>query len=126
MVDTSGSIVDEEFNAFFSEIDTLTRLTDSKIWLIQVDETVQSVTKYGRGMWKNLKLIGKGETNLQPAVDYAQDKLRPEGLIVFTDGFTDLPHVMRKVIFVLSKHYNPGFLEDAKRIYGKYSVVVLR
>ncbi|WP_245612764.1 VWA-like domain-containing protein [Kosmotoga pacifica] len=126
ILDTSGSIVDEEFNAFFSEIDMLTRLTDSKIWLIQVDEAVQAVTKYGRGMWKDLKLIGKGETNLQPAIDYAQRELRPEGLIIFTDGFTDLPHVKRKVIFVLSRHYNPEFLEDAKKIYGNSSVVILK
>ncbi|OAA31085.1 hypothetical protein AT15_08910 [Kosmotoga arenicorallina S304] len=126
IVDTSGSIVDEEFDAFFGEIDSITRLTDSRLWLIQVDETVQSVTKYGSGMWKELKLIGKGETNIQPAVDYAEENLRPEGLIIFTDGFTDIPHIKRKVVFVLSKHFNPGFLEDARRIYGKYSAVILK
>ena len=106
IVDTSGSIVEEEFNAFFGEIDSVTRLTDSNIWLIQVDETVQSVMKYGKGMWKDIKLIGKGETDLQPAVDYAQDQLRPEGILIFTDGYTDLPIVSRKVLFVISNRGN--------------------
>ncbi len=110
----------------FSEIDIVTRLTDSRIWLVQVDETVQSVMKYGKGMWKDLKLIGRGETDLQPAIDYAQENLRPEGIIVFTDGYTDLPLVKRKVLFVLSRQCNKEFVEEAKEVYGRSSVVVLR
>lgn len=126
VLDTSGSIIEDEFNAFFSEIDIVTRLTDSRIWLVQVDETVQSVMKYGKGMWKDLKLIGRGETDLQPAIDYAQENLRPEGIIVFTDGYTDLPLVKRKVLFVLSRQCNKEFVEEAKEVYGRSSVVVLR
>lgn len=126
IVDTSGSIIEDEFNSFFSEIDSVTRLTDSNIWLLQVDEAVQSVIKYGKGMWKDLKLIGKGETDLQPAVDYAQENLRPEGIIVFTDGFTDLPVINRKVLFVISKNGNKDFVEQVKEIYGRTSVVTLK
>ncbi len=126
VVDTSGSIIEEEFNAFFSEIDEVTRVTDSRVWLVQVDETVQSVMKYGKGMWRDLKLMGRGETDLQPAVDYAQEKLRPEGLLLFTDGFTDLPTISRRALFVLPKSHNPEFVEEAKSIYGRSSVVFLK
>ncbi|PNQ04590.1 hypothetical protein RM69_07780, partial [Mesotoga sp. SC_NapDC3] len=126
VVDTSGSIIEEEFNAFFSEIDEVTRVTDSRVWLVQVDETVQSVMKYGKGMWRDLKLMGRGETDLQPAVDYAQEKLRPEGLLLFTDGFTDLPTISRRALFVLPKSHNPEFAQEAKSIYGRSSVVFLK
>jgi predicted metal-dependent peptidase len=125
VVDTSGSVIEDEFNAFFGEIDAVTRITDSRIWLVQVDETVQSVMKYGKGMWRDLKLVGRGETDLQPAVDYSQENLRPEGLIIFTDGYTDLPSVARRVLFVLSKSHNPDFASEARSIYGKSSVVFL-
>ncbi len=126
IVDTSGSIIDEEFEAFFSEIDVLTKLTDSRMWLIQVDEAVQSVMKYGKGMWRDLKLIGRGETDLQPAVDYAQENLRPEGILIFTDGYADIPVVKRKVLFVLSDKGNKDFMDEVTRIYGKSSCTVLR
>lgn len=126
IVDTSGSIIEEEFNDFFGEVDSVVRVTDSRIWLVQVDETVQSVMKYGKGMWRDLKLMGRGETDLQPAVDYCQESLRPEGLLVFTDGFTDLPHVSRRVLFVLPKKHNPSFADEARSIYGKSSVVLLK
>jgi predicted metal-dependent peptidase len=82
--------------------------------------------KYGKGMWRDLKLMGRGETDLQPAVDYCQESLRPEGLLVFTDGFTDLPHVSRRVLFVLPKKHNPSFADEARSIYGKSSVVLLK
>lgn len=126
IVDTSGSIIEEEFNVFFSEIDALTRVTDSRLWLVQVDETVQGVMKYGRGMWRDLKLMGRGETDLQPAVSYSQEQLRPEGLLIFTDGFTELPSVTRRVLFVFPKSYNREFAEEARSVYGKAAVVFLK
>ncbi len=126
IVDTSGSIIDEEFEAFFSEIDVLTKLTDTRMWLIQVDEAVQSVMKYGKGMWRDLKLIGRGETDLQPAVDYAQEYFRPEGILIFTDGYADIPTVSRKVLFVLSEKGSKEFADEASRVYGRSSCAILK
>ncbi len=126
IIDTSGSIIEEEFSSFFNEIDVISRISNSDIWLIQADETVQSVTKYSKGSWKEIKLIGTGNTDLQPAVEYAQKKLRPEGIVLFTDGYTDLPLVIRKTLFVLSKHANEEFIQEVKDVYGKSSVVKIR
>ncbi|MDK2951299.1 MAG: hypothetical protein PWQ77_964 [Kosmotogales bacterium] len=126
ILDTSGSIIEDEFNSFFSEIDVISRISNSDIWLIQADETIQSVTKYSKGNWKDIKLFGTGNTDLQPAVEYAQKNLRPEGIVLFTDGFTDLPIIMRKTLFVLSKHSNKEFIDEVKTVYGKSSVVSIR
>jgi len=125
ILDTSGSIIEEEINAFLSEIDGLTRFLDTQLWLIQVDEAVRSVTKYVKGQWKDFQILGRGGTNLQPAVDYAQKGLKVEGLIVFTDGYVDLPLVKRRVLFVLSKTSSKDFANEARQVYGPGSVVML-
>ncbi|QTA38914.1 hypothetical protein JYK00_04740 [Thermosipho ferrireducens] len=125
IMDTSASIIDEELNQFITEIEKLSKY-DVDIVLIQIDKSVTLVTKYISGKWKNLEVYGGGETNLQPAIDYAEKELNIEGLIIFTDGFVDIPHIKRRALFVLSSKYNHEFLEDAIKIYGKSSVIVLK
>ncbi|ABS60165.1 VWA-like domain-containing protein [Fervidobacterium nodosum] len=122
IIDTSGSIIEEELNAFMSEIESLARL-GVELNVIQVDKSVTFVGKYKRGEWKNFEVYGGGETDLQPAVDIAQKDFRSEGIIIFTDGYVDLPKVDRRVLFVLSKKHNPEFYIDTKKIYGNVYVL---
>lgn len=126
IVDTSGSIIEEELDDFFSEIEALSRYVDTNFVLVQVDRAVNLEIRYSKGTYRNMEIIGGGETDLQPAVDYLQDKHHPEGIIVFTDGYTDLPIVKRRVLFVLSKHHSEEFKTQARKIYGRSSVVVLQ
>lgn len=77
-------------------------------------------------MWRKMEIIGGGETDLQPAVNRIQEKYRTEGIVVFTDGFTELPSVSRRVLFVLSKHSNEEFAKQALEAYGKNAVVFLK
>ncbi len=122
IIDTSGSILDEELNAFLSEVESISK-SGAKIKMIQVDSNVTLVSDYYAGKWKNLEIRGGGETDLQPAVDLAEE-LRSEVIIIFTDGYVDVPLVKRRVLFVLSKNYNKEFYEEAKERYG--SVVILK
>lgn len=124
IVDTSASIIEEELNQFLTEIEKIAKY-DSKLLLIQVDQAVTMVTEYSSGKWKDLEIYGGGETNLQPAVDLAQSH-NVEGIIIFTDGHVDVPVVKRRVLFVLSSKHNPDFIEDAVRIYGRSSIVILK
>ncbi|ONN27554.1 hypothetical protein XJ44_03255 [Thermosipho affectus] len=125
ILDTSASIIEEEMNQFLTEIEKIAK-QDSQLILIQVDKSVTMVTEYKSGNWKDLEIYGGGETNLQPAVDLAQSKVGVEGIIIFTDGHVDVPVVKRRVLFVLSSKHNPEFIEDAVRIYGKNSVIILK
>lgn len=125
IVDTSGSIIQEELDAFFTEIEALSRYVDTSLVLVQVDRAVNLKVNYTKGMWRNLQILGGGETDLQPAVDYLEHNHRPEGIVVFTDGFADLPRVRRRVLFVLSKYHSEEFLRQARNMYGRSSVVVL-
>ncbi|MDI3472348.1 MAG: hypothetical protein PWQ20_801 [Thermotogaceae bacterium] len=126
IVDTSGSVIQEEFNDFFSEIDKIARTINSSIWLLEVDEAIQSIFEYKPGMWKNLPLFGRGLTDLQPGIDYAEKELRVEGTIVFTDGYVELPYARRRILFVLSKKHNPDFRKEVLERYGAGAAVVVR
>ncbi|ODN31167.1 DUF2201 family putative metallopeptidase [Fervidobacterium thailandense] len=122
IIDTSGSIIEEEMNEFLTEVESIARVVGG-FKLIQVDKSVRFVTEYRLGKWKDLEIYGGGETDLQPAVDMAEHDFRSEGIVIFTDGYVDLPKVTRRVLFVLSRQHNVDFYLDAKRIYG--SVYVL-
>lgn len=125
IVDTSGSIIEEELDKFFSEIEALSRYVDTSFVLVQVDRAVNLEMRYSKGDYRNIEIVGGGETDLQPAVNYIEDKYRPEGIVIFTDGYTDLPSVKRRVLFVLSKYHSEEFSTSARKKYGHSSVVVL-
>lgn len=126
VVDTSGSIINEELDDFFSEIEALSRYVDTDLVLVQVDRAVNLEIRYSKGTYRNMEIVGGGETDLQPAIDYLQNQHRPEGVIIFTDGYTNLPSVKRRVLFVLSKHHSEEFVNEARKIYGRSSVVILQ
>ncbi len=125
VLDTSGSIIESEINDFISELESLARLVEGDIWLIQVDNVVTMVSRYRMGGWRELEIIGGGETDLQPAISHAEDELRVEGTVVFTDGYVDVPLVRRRVLFVLSRYHNPEFFREAISRYGRSAVVVI-
>lgn len=125
VIDTSGSIIEEEYTDFFSEIERIAKVYDSRIYIVQVDNSVQNVLRYGKGDWKNINIKGKGNTDLEPAIEYLEENIRPEGIIVFTDGYVDVPIIKRRALFVLSKNYNEEFKKSVEEIYGIKSVIVL-
>jgi predicted metal-dependent peptidase len=125
IIDTSGSIIEEEYNAFFSEIENIAKSLGGKLTLIQADSHIQNIMTYHKGNWKELVLKGKGSTDMQPAVDYVEENLRPEGIIIFTDGWVEVPHVQRRILFILSKKHNPDFLNNVIEYYGKNSVAII-
>jgi predicted metal-dependent peptidase len=80
---------------------------------------------YHKGSWKELVLKGKGSTDMQPAVDYVEENLRPEGIIIFTDGWVEVPNVQRRILFILSKKHNPDFINNVIEYYGKNSIAII-
>jgi len=125
IIDTSGSIIEEEYNAFFSEVENISKNLGGKVTLIQADSHIQNIMTYHKGNWKELVLKGKGSTDMQPAVDYVEENLRPEGIIIFTDGWVEVPNVQRRILFILSKKHNPEFLNNVIEYYGKNSVAII-
>lgn len=86
-VDTSGSVTDEEFKRFVSEVSGILKMMQpDEITLVQFDTEIKSVDPI-----KNLRelgqvnFVGRGGTKIGPVLDWAKEN-KPQLLLVFSDG----------------------------------------
>lgn len=86
-VDISGSVRDEDFKTFVSEIHSMLRMMKpSKINLIQFDTEIHSDDVIRSTLdLANVKFKGRGGTDIRPVLEWA-DENKPQLLLVFTDG----------------------------------------
>lgn len=118
-VDTSGSVSDEDFQQFMSEVANIIRSQKpEKLSLIQFDYDIKSVDVLKKvSDIKNVTFTGRGGTNIEPILEWAQVN-KPHLLLVFTDGGfrqVDIP-VKSHLIWVI--HNNPSFTgEQGKTIH---------
>jgi predicted metal-dependent peptidase len=84
-VDSSGSVTNEWFVAFMSEIKEILKGMDDKIEIFFFDSEVVPQTLKLRDLKTMPKRPAIGGTNFQKAIDYA-NKVKPDLLIIFTDG----------------------------------------
>lgn len=85
VIDTSGSIRDEELSQFVAEIDRITK-NEVKVTVIECDAQVNNVYDFDAVRCvSNLKVTGRGGTMFKPAFDKATE-LKIDGLIYLTDG----------------------------------------
>ena len=84
-IDESGSIADEEWKQFMSEIDDIHRTKLASITICKFTSKVEKVFEF-----KNIEEVSKdryyGGTCFQPFLDTAES-LRPDCLICLTDGY---------------------------------------
>lgn len=109
-VDISGSVSDEQFKRFISEIHSIFKMMKPEnISLIQFDTVIQSEDKI-----KNLfdlskvKFQGRGGTDIRPVVAWA-NKNKPQVLLTFTDGDFRFYEEQIKNPSIWLIHENPGF-----------------
>ena len=87
-VDTSGSVTDEQFTTFLSEINAIhDRLKPETLTVIDFDTQIhkEHVLKQGDNP-AAIKFHGRGGTRIEPVIDWA-DKHKPNVLVIFTDGY---------------------------------------
>jgi predicted metal-dependent peptidase len=89
-VDTSGSITDLVIQHFFAEVEAISY--HFEITLVQFYHEIQAVTKYKRGMWKKIQVMGRGGTSFVNLFDEMEKrKIVGKGNIVLTDGYAGWP-----------------------------------
>ena len=106
-VDTSGSIGQEDFALFFTEIFHLWR-AGAEVEILETDTQVYRQYPY-RGATPEL-VTGRGGTDFNAALEQA-NRQKPDGLIFFTDGYADTPRVRPRVpvLWVLTRRgVEPG------------------
>ena len=96
VVDTSGSITDEEIQEFLSEIDALKGQVKARVTLLACDTRLADGSPWVFEPWEEVKLPekfpGGGGTSFIPPFDWVrvQDRL-PDLLVYFTDAKGDFP-----------------------------------
>lgn len=118
-VDTSGSVSDEDFNQFISEIAGIFKTNKpKKIQFIQFDTRIHTITPIQN--IRDLKLVkfkGRGGTDVHDLMKWAVQH-KPEVLLVFTDGYFHKCDIKPKgntsVVWLI--HDNPGFTTSIGKV----------
>lgn len=86
-VDSSGSVSDEEFHQFVSEVNQILKTQKpEKITLIQFDTGVRSVDEVkSTSELMKVAFTGRGGTLIEPVLQWAKEH-KPQVLLVFSDG----------------------------------------
>lgn len=109
-IDTSGSVSDEQFTGFISEIASIFKMMNpEKITVIQFDYGIQAIDKVRslRELQK-VKFTGRGGTCLKEVFDWTTAN-NPRLLMVFTDGDFYDPGNAPNTDLIWLIHNNKGF-----------------
>lgn len=93
-VDVSGSISQEDLKNFFSIINRFFSYGVEAINVITFDWELQQEFELKKAA-KNIKITGRGGTNFQWAVDYYENHPEFQGMIIFTDGYAEVPTIKK-------------------------------
>jgi len=96
VIDTSGSISDQTLAEFWAEVTAIAEHCD-ELTVLECDAEVQNVYPFKRTL--TIEFKGRGGTSFTPAFEYIaarENRLTPDGVIFFTDGYGDDPRPFRK------------------------------
>lgn len=83
LIDTSGSISDDEFNRFMTEVFWLAKTHRQPVNIVEWDAEVQHVVMNATPeAIRRTRRVGYGGTILRPALEYVLNKLRPGDIVV--------------------------------------------
>ena len=102
-VDVSGSISQEDLKNFFSIINRFFSYGVERIQVIAFDATITQEFELKKAT-RSIHIIGRGGTEFQCAVDYYESHPEYQGLIIFTDGYADVPKLAlpKRILWVLT------------------------
>ena len=89
-LDTSGSIAQEDLLEFFNELYYVWK-QGAEITVVECDVEIQKVWEY-KGQ-SPASIQGRGGTGFDAPLKYANERIRPDAILYFTDGFGEIPKV---------------------------------
>ena len=109
-VDTSGSVSDEDFNRFISEVSGVFKMMKpEKLTLIQFDTEIKSVDHIkSLNDLQRVKFTGRGGTDVTDVLKWANEN-KPQVLLIFTDVEFHNPGIETKTDLVWLIHDNTHF-----------------
>lgn len=120
-IDTSGSVGEEQLQGFFTEIWQLHQ-QGLDLLILESDYTLQRKYTFQGRFPKQVK--GRGGTDFNPAIQYAQEQETGDALIYFTDGQAPPPRVPIRLpllwVFCGSAAVS---MEHWKQFPGQYAIM---
>ncbi|SFI84815.1 Predicted metal-dependent peptidase [Treponema bryantii] len=93
-VDVSGSIGSDDLVHFFSIINRFFTYGVEAINVIAFDTEIKQEFELKKAA-KNIRITGRGGTDFQCAIDYYENHPEFQGMIIFTDGYADVPKITK-------------------------------
>ena len=90
VIDTSGSIDLEQLNEFFSEIYHIWK-RGAEVMVLECDVEIHNSYIYKGQLPEAIK--GRGGTDFNPPLQFANEVYKPDAIIYFTDGFAAAPEI---------------------------------
>ena len=109
IVDTSGSVSDDDLKEFFSEIYHIWK-NGADIHVVECDTAIQATYNY---TGQPPKLVnGRGGTDFNAGLAYANETYRPDAIVYFSDGEAPAPTVATRapILWLICEQ---GISEDA-------------
>ena len=105
-VDVSGSIGSDDLQHFFSIINRFFSYGVEAINVIAFDTEIKQEFELKKATTK-IKIVGRGGTDFQCAIDYYEAHPEYQGLIIFTDGYSDVPKIKlrKQILWILTGKY---------------------
>ncbi len=102
-VDVSGSISSEDLEKFFSIINRFFSFGVEAIKVLAFDTEIKQEIELKKAV-KNIKIEGRGGTYFQCVIDYYESHEDYQGLIIFTDGYAEVPKISRnkQILWILT------------------------
>ena len=102
-VDVSGSIGSDDLVHFFSIINRFFTYGVEAINVIAFDTEIKQEFELKKAA-KNIRITGRGGTDFQCAVDYYEAHPEFQGMIIFTDGYAEVPKITKakQILWILT------------------------
>lgn len=94
-IDTSGSVNDDELKEFFGEIKNIHKTKRTEIHVVECDTQIGNKYEYKGEMPEVIS--GRGGTDFNAPIQYANEELKPDAIIYFTDGYAPNPEVPNRI-----------------------------
>ena len=120
-VDVSGSVPDEDIKKFLAVINRFFKQGIESIEVIEFDSKITTEKPIALKQAANgIRVIGRGGTNFQPAIDFYYEHEEYDGLVFLTDGYAPTPKLPddkrhKPLAWILTKQ---GGNEDNLRPFG--------
>ena len=120
-VDVSGSVPDEDIKKFLAVINRFFKQGIESIEVIEFDSKITTEKPIALKQAANgIRVIGRGGTNFQPAIDFYYEHEEYDGLVFLTDGYAATPKLPddkrhKPLAWILTKQ---GGNEDNLRPFG--------